>query len=112
MEDLWVESEQPETYSWKHIAVRLDHFIVVVGCCMYEDYIENHMPWTYNLYTEEWRKYFIPKGKMIPINLQGGCRVVIGKDIYIFVANFRVNYDLWKLSQSSNGFLPGVMFQQ
>ena len=102
MEDLCVESEQPQTYSRKHIAVRLNHFIVVVGCCMYEDNID-HMPWTYNLYTEEWRKYFIPKGKMVPINLHGGCGVVIGKDIYIFVANFRVNYDLWKLSQSSNG---------
>ena len=84
-----------------HIAGRLDHFIVAVGRNSYSD-IADHVPWTYNLYTEEWRKYMMPKSQPVPSNLSAACGAVIGKELYIY-ACYNVGPDLWMLAQDANG---------
>ena len=58
-----------------HVAVRVDHTIVVFGGTSqvvggdindkyhYQDYQLRHIIWIYNLYIEQWRRYRIPKWK-------------------------------------------------
>ena len=73
-----------------HIAVRLNHCIVVITC---------ETIWKYNLYREAWKKYFIPGGKHIPVSLYGHCGAVIGQNVYTH------GYDeLWELASYANGF--------
>ena len=100
----------------KHIAVRLDHYIVVIGgkICADDDTdgIQDHRysVWLYNLFLERWMKYQIPKDKQVPEKSIGACGVVIGKDIYTFggesnIYTFNGNSesnDVWKLTQNKD----------
>ena len=100
MKDSGIKCGPLQTSSCSNIAVRLDHFVVVIGCSG-EHFIRDHMPWTYNIYTEEWRKYLIPKENLVSINLVGACGVVIEKEIYVL--NFVGNDNLWQLTRNTNG---------
>ena len=61
----------------------------------------------YNLYTEKWRKYKVPFGKMTPSPIRGACAVVVGSDLYMFggldlIPNHLTN-DLFKLTRTTAG---------
>ena len=78
-----------------HIAVHLNHYIVVIGG-QYKEYCI----WTYHLVTECWKKHWSPKGQ-VPEILTGACAVNIDGDIYIFggrtFSDKRTN-NTWKLT--------------
>ena len=95
----------------KHVAVRMDHTIVVFGGTHelndYDDRVEylihnyhqRHTIWIYNLYTEKWRRYRIPKWKEAPKCLEWqACGVAIGEDIYVFTWN-----EFWRLTRNTFG---------
>ena len=99
-----------------HIAVRLDHYIVVIGklCgrCNDANNIQAHRDtvWQYNIFLERWKKYQINEKKQVPCYLSGACGAVIGRDIYTFGGQggrpYPTNYynnELWKLRQNNNG---------
>ena len=85
-----------------NIAVQLDHFIVIIDCSG-KGAIEDHIhTWTYNLYTEEWKKYLIPEGNLIPTNLVYAYGVGIDKEMYVL--KFSENVHLWQLTRDTNGY--------
>ena len=59
--------------------------------------------WTYNLYTEEWRKHKILKDKLVPWDLYAACGIVIGKEIYIYADAQANKSELWRLTRNTNG---------
>ena len=95
-----------------HVAVNLDHFVIVFGGAM-----PNHRTlslrkiWMYNRYTEQWMKYVIPTTHQAPPSTWRACAVTIGSDIYMFggrVRSKRSRYlghtnALWKLSRMQSG---------
>ena len=100
-----------------HVAVRVDHTIVVFGGTSqvvgsdindtyhYQDYQLRHTIWIYNLYIEQWRRYRIPKWKPAPKDSAEACGVAIEEDIYTF---FRPRHngnrnELWKLTRNTYG---------
>ena len=74
-----------------HVAVRLDHYIVVLGGSWLRDDVKEPLPlnviWMYNLYTEQWIKHRIPVIKMVPPPTDQGCAAMIDSDIYMFGGN-------------------------
>ena len=95
----------------EHIAVRINSCIVVTGgvhVANHHEVISHHVIWTYNVYTEKWRKHQI-HDKNIPPPLEGACAAAIGTDIYMFggemycVGILKTN-ELWKLSISQGCF--------
>ena len=103
-----VESESPEVFG--HIAVRLNHYIIIIDGTlkMYADSKQNHVIWRYNLYTEQWRKYLIPKTKQTPYLHYYDteeCAVRIGESVYMYLidSSFAKKQDLWKLTQTIHG---------
>ena len=77
-----------------HVAVRLMDCIVVVSSNVPEI-------WSYNLWTEKWRKCTVFKEEQIPPT-KHQCGVVIQSNIYLFGG---CDYDdmLWKLTRSPDG---------
>ena len=110
-----MESECPHLE--KHIAVRLNHCLVIFGGYTGIDagqfQANSHNVWLYNLYLEQWRKYQIPKKKQVPQHLLAACGVVIGDDIYTFGGHglhpgghqeisIPVSNELWKLTRKAS----------
>ena len=97
-------------YIEHHIAVRLDHCIVVVGGLLFDDAfqcfeINDCDVWLYNLFLEQWKKYQIPKQRQVPPNLVGACGIVIGKAIYTFGGyekDHSKSNEVWKLTRNTN----------
>ena len=94
-----------------HAAVQINHTIVVFGGTHelddYDDtvdyfihnYHRRHTIWIYNLYTEKWRRYRIPKWKKTPKWLKlEACGVAIEEDIYVFSPN-----EFWRLTRNTFG---------
>ena len=87
-----------------HMAVNIDHYIVVFGGRYTRDHI--HIPlnliWTYNSYTEQWIRLAIPHGHIVPGKRYCSCAVVIGSDVYMFggylLKEGRECNALWKLA--------------
>ena len=71
-------------------AVRLDHRIVLIDIAPEnEDKI-----WTYNIYTEVWRKHIIPRGKRVPFTMGNTCGVVIRGEIHFYSMSLqKLTYD-------------------
>ena len=63
-----------------HVAVRLEHCIVVLKSVLEIEYAEI---WTYNLWTDAWMQHTVPFGQYLP-ETKYHCGVAIGKDIYMF----------------------------
>ena len=82
-----------------HSAVRLEHNILVIG----GEGKSNHEIWTYNLYTEQWKKYAIPHKEHAPPETLCACAVAIEQDVYMFGGETRSKKTnaLWKLAGSS-----------
>ena len=77
-----------------HAAVRLDHYIVVFAAKRNRIRVIS----TFNLYTEAWRKYIIPRGTEKPSDLSHTGGVVIRGDIFYYELGA-----LWKLMSDKNG---------
>ena len=64
--------------------------------------------WMFNIYTEHWRKYVIPKHKIVPPGNLGVCAVTIQESVYVFggceyIDNTTAKFsdftnDVWKLT--------------
>ena len=107
--------EFPATYS--HIAVRMDHTIIVFGGVVHDAackdtnrHIMNcqlqHTIFVFNIYIEKWRRYRIPKWKRVkhtPQHFEFACGVSIGEDIYTFGRGWFPNNQLWRLTRNTYG---------
>ena len=102
-------SESPEVY--RHTAVRLNHYIIIIGGFHRKsaDSNKNHEIWKYNLYTEQWRKYLIPKTKKtrcLHCRYTTECAVSIKESVYmyqIYSSSKLTKQDIWKLTQTTDG---------
>ena len=90
-----------------HAAVRINNCIVVIGGISRLEAISQDVIWTYNVYTELWRKHKIHE-KNKPPPVKGACAAAIGPDIYMFGGNMysaeNTDNELWKLSISHGCF--------
>ena len=63
--------------------------------------------WLYNHYTEKWRNYKVPCGKMAPSPIRSACAVVVGSDLYMFggldLIPKHLTNDLFKLTKTTTG---------
>ena len=85
----------------KHVAVRLNSSIVVIGGRnRYYQTMPLSVIWTYNLYTEQWRKHQIPhEVNDVPNELEDTCAAAIGADIYLFGGSiYKSTNEMWKLT--------------
>ena len=96
-----------------HVAVRLQHYVLAFsGMTMMDN--KNHFIWSYNLYTEHWRKYRIPSSKSAPFALDGASAVAIGTDVYMFggdLSNGPAN-GLWRLTINKNSHFTWTKMSQ
>ena len=95
-----------------HVAVQLEHYILVFGGTWRKDTILQeplHDIWIYNLYTEQWRKQVITDRKAIRPGTANASATVIESDVYMFggyvVKNEETltNNSLWKLTRTPTG---------
>ena len=88
-------------------AVKLDNSIIMFGG-LWKTSFSTRVIWTYNLYTEEWRKYAIPHTKEAPEPFVSAITVTIDGAIYSFggaTPNNRIERNaLWKLSRTRECF--------
>ena len=101
-----------------HVALRLDHYIVVFGGSWWHDvnefeFEERPLPlnviWMYNLYTEKWSKHGLSVGTMPPSPTYDTCAAVIDSVIYMFGGKLlgrtrtrTLTNALWKLVKKPN----------
>ena len=90
-----------------HCAVSLDNFVIVFGGVCRLKPLSTHLIWSYNLYTEEWRKHVIPYIRCAPEPFYGAVAAVVEKTIYTFggrnAKDCVVRNALWKLSRTKEG---------
>ena len=99
-----------------HAVARLKHSIVVFGGCTFKPgetfdkrFVTQSLQviWTYNLYTDRWKRYVIPESEKVPVgrNTDIGCiGVTIKTDIYYMFGLANDNLaTLWKLQKASKG---------
>ena len=97
---------EPDSFQRGHVIVRMRDCIVVfdsstevpnkIPVCV------QHETWTYNLWTEQWRKLITRNSQLPPIHCM--CGVSIGSVIYMFGGGCSsLGCALWKATQSTNG---------
>ena len=93
-----------------HVAVRLDHYILVLGGVY--DFHHTESPnertiWIFNLYTETWVTQAIPRPRKAPPTKCGASAVAIGRDIYMFGGSSWSSYltsnAVWQLRRMPEG---------
>ena len=67
--------------------------------CIVQAMTQDEEIWTYNLFTEEWRKFTV-KAKLVPTFVSGECAVAVGSAIYILEGFMGI---LWKLARNTDG---------
>ena len=94
---------------WSHCAVSLEHFVLIFGGYSWNarDKLSTRVIWSYNLYTEVWRKYEMPFIRCAPESFEGSVAAAIDKIIYIF-GGYSIEYSkymnsLWNLSRTNEG---------
>ena len=99
--------EPPQTFG--HIAVRLEHCILVTGGDGIDGERKSHrLIWLYNLFTEQWTEHTIgtQESPQAPRATAHACAVGIGDGVYMFGRNIvgetACTNALWKL-RASNG---------
>ena len=97
-----------ESRMTSHVAVRLEHCIIVFGGFSIIDGISQEpLPsydiWMYNLYTEQWRKETVTCNKIVPPKIYRASGVVVGSDIYVYGGLLNTRDSLWKLSRNAKG---------
>ena len=95
--------------SYKHVVVRLDNYIVVVGGWGRDRKpVSTHVIWMYDVYTDQWSKYHLPVEKSAPPALSGACATAIDTDIYMFggfnIELRRHTNEIWKLTRAPQGY--------
>ena len=85
-----------------HMLVRLHNYVLAFAGCSDRTRNDNYFIWSYNLYTEQWRKYSIPVSKSAHNVSIGASAVVIGTDVYLFGDNF--SNDIWQLTINKNSY--------
>ena len=109
---------------WGHAAVRLNHYIVVIGgkgemrSVIKRETLINNEVWMYNLYTEQWRMCDMLQGsKASPASIiDGACIVAVVTEAYVFGGRNRVSSgqgvqgtisvgDLWQMTITPEGCL-------
>ena len=90
--------EQSPRHLVNHVAVRMKDYIAVFVSEKQTGH--KHEYWTYNLWTEQWKKCPIKQDVWFS-NTQRMCGVAIQSVIYMFGGHFSSN--LWKLTQSTDG---------
>ena len=83
------------------VAVRMNDCIVVFSSRKVNREYIIHENWSYNLWTEQWRKCPVPQGVALP-DTRYMSGVAIGPVIYMFGVGF-VLCSFWKLTQSTDG---------
>ena len=73
------------------------------GRCRDEIHVSTRVIWSYNLYTEEWRKHEIPGTSSAPEPFFGAIAAAIDKTIYTFGGNSATGNPLWNLSKTKEG---------
>ena len=97
-----------------HIAVRMDHTIVVFGGMADRTVYDScdrvainsqlqHTIFVFSLYIEKWRRYRTSELKQAPKNIKDACGVLIGEDIYTFGGGYYYSNQLWKLTLNTYG---------
>ena len=98
---------------WEHVAVNLQNYVLVfAGRCtpVMEDIKSEDVRrfiWSYNLYTDHWRKYQIPESKSTPDAVYKASAVAIGTDVYQFGGSCLgggYSNDLWRLTINKNSY--------
>ena len=89
------------------MAVRLAHNILVFGG-RGPNHIwkSNREIWTYNLYTEQWKKHVIAKKGIAPPATWNACAVTIEQDVFMFGGETEFTDStntVWKLTRTSEG---------
>ena len=108
-----MEGETEPHHRFGHVAVRVEHYILLSGGEWWEDgrdlqLLPVDVIWMYNLYTEQWEKNIIPTKERAP---NAGCRThaeVIESVVYMFGGakgwSFKdVTNELWTLTRTSDG---------
>ena len=96
-------------YMVHHVAVNMGHCIVAFGYDLLDQAtcIQVRVIFTYNLYTNQWRKHEMPQMQAAPGSVICACAAVIGLHAYMFGGCFlRDNRDtnsLWKLTIDPQG---------
>ena len=81
-----------------HVAVRVKDCIVLFSTFSYNSNL-SHEIWTYNLWSDHWKKFMLPKGKRFPTDTSRKGGVAIGSDVYVFDGRSFTSA-LWKLTRS------------
>ena len=97
-------------YIVRHVAVNMGHCILVFGYDMLENTTSKQIDviFTYNIYTNQWRRHDIPQGQVAPVARISACAAVIALDTYMFGGSLlrqgepKTN-SLWKLTTDSQG---------
>ena len=104
--DITLQGEEARK-RFDHVAVRLDHYIVVFGGSWWYDDVLKTLPlnviWMYNLYTEQWSKHGLSAGTMAPPPTDQACAAVLDSVIYVFGGRTQTQTNaLWKLVKTTN----------
>ena len=83
----------------EHLAVRVKDYVLVYNCPRATNNKE-HVIWSYNLFTEQWKKYDTLGKECAPQEIDGASAVAIEADVYMF-GGFVPN-SLWRLTISEN----------
>ena len=104
------ETEPQRTY---HSAVHLDNYVIIIGGLKVHKSPSAHVIWMFNLYTEEWIYYAIPKCIIdrgdVPVPFREAVVVAINGIIYTFGGAEYKGYKsqlrnaLWTLSKTETG---------
>ena len=86
---------------YDHVAVNLKHYVLVFGGISMDPDTKsedvNHFIWSYNFYTDQWRKYQIPESKSTPLAKRAASAVAIGTDVFVFGGLSLSNF-VWRLT--------------
>ena len=91
-----------------HCAVSFDNSIIIIGGWCRNEIISTRVIWSYNLYTEKWRKTEIPNTSCAPEPFEGAVAAAIDNTIYTFgglsiTITGHPSNELWKLSKTKEG---------
>ena len=98
-----------------HFAARLNHYIVVIGCNRdTEDFQAIWTQWTYNLYTEVWRKHTLPEENHAPSHFKKKSCVVFGEKVYFFGSQLGFDgfNEFWELTHDASGLFVWNIVQE
>ena len=89
-----------------HCAVCVDDCVITFGGWgILDAKLSCREIWVYSLYTEEWKKRVIPKGRSVPKPFCGAVSVAVEGNIYTFggvnSCDFTERNELWKLSRTN-----------